>query len=64
VRKAEAEARRRAERASRELEAAEERRDRIAGQLAKAEQALASARVAAKQAAREHEQKRRALERL
>lgn len=61
ARKAEADARRLAERASRELEAAEQRRDRAAESLREAESAVASARERVEEAAIAHRQAEQAL---
>jgi hypothetical protein len=64
ARKAAADARRAAERASRDLLAAEERRDRAVAALDDAERDLAKAREAASDAARVREQSERALSEL
>jgi hypothetical protein len=55
ARSAEAAARRRADRAARDVEVVQERRDRAAGALQEAEEALAAAREVAQEAARELE---------
>jgi hypothetical protein len=64
TRRAEAEARRVAERAQRALESARQRREDAAHSLAKAEAALADARARLEEAALTHERARRALEKL
>jgi hypothetical protein len=63
ARKAEVEARRRADRAKRDVNVAKERRDRAAGALRDAEQALSTARELADEAAREVRAAQQALER-
>jgi hypothetical protein len=62
ARRAEADARRRLERADGQLAAAEERRTRAESQLQQAEQAVTEARHARAEAAEEHERARAALE--
>ncbi len=63
ARKAEADARRQAERAARELQSAEQRRDRAAESLRGAETAVETARQHADEAASAHHEAQRALER-
>jgi hypothetical protein len=64
ARRAEAEARRIAERAQRALKSAQQRRDHAGHSLAKAEAALADARARAEEAAVTHQRARHALEEL
>jgi hypothetical protein len=64
ARKNEADARRVAERAARELASAKERRDKLAASLQEAHAALAEAKKHAEKAQREHKRAQEALERL